>query len=131
MDWPKLQAMIRRLPGDGSPERTVLTIPDHVMTELEALCSEIGMGTPMGDYAPGKVLKGDELQHAIEVSEAYEQVIQIVLGLVNEGDTQDEEAFNALSGCGFLKRFVNIEPAVCNQRTSQELLKCLAFAKRR
>lgn len=129
--WAKLQAMIRRMPGDGSPERTALTIPDTVMTELEEQCSEIGMATPMGDYAPGKVLEGRELQHATEVSGAYEQVIQTVLGLVNEGNTQDEEAYNALSECGFLKRFVNIEPELCNQRTSQELLQCLAFVKRR
>jgi hypothetical protein len=123
--------MIRRLPGDGSPELTVHTIPDTVMTELEEQCSEIGMATPMGDYASGKVLEGRELQHAMDVSGAYEQVIQITLGLVNEGDTQDEEAFNALSECGFLKRFVNIEPALCNQTTSKELLECLAMVKRR
>jgi hypothetical protein len=131
VDWAKLQVMIRRLRGDGSPELTVHTIPDHVMTELEVLCSDIGIATPMGDYDHGKVLKGSELQHAVEVSGAYEQVIQIILGLVNEGNTQDEEAYNALSECGFLKRFVNIEPTVCNQTTSKELLECLAMVKRR
>jgi hypothetical protein len=128
LDWTHVLPMIKRLKGDGSPTHTKNTLPGDIKDELETQAAIMGSSPPKGDYEVGKTLSGGELEHATEVSEAYTEITKIIVGLLNAGD---DEAFNALSQSGFLKRFVNIEPTVCNQRTSQELLICLAMIPKR